>query len=57
VTGPLGVRNLFHETGYTNAAIERGSLRPGDTMCARANGHRFVLVTIVDVSEQYGSFR
>jgi hypothetical protein len=52
VTGPLGFATCFHETAYTDEAIERGSLRPGDTMCVRTNGHRFVLVTIVDVSEQ-----
>jgi hypothetical protein len=51
VTGPLGFATCFHETAYNNAAIERGSLQPGDTMCVRTNGHRFVLVTIVDVSE------
>lgn len=56
VTGPLEFATCFHETAYTNAAIERGSLRPGDTMCVCTNGHRFVLATIVDVSEQAVEF-
>jgi len=55
-TGPLEFATCFLETAYSNAAIERGSLQPGDTMCVRTNGHRFVLVTIVDVSEQAVEF-
>ena len=55
-TGPLEFATCFHETAYSNAAIERGSLRPGDTMCVRTDGHRFVIVTIVDVSEQAVEF-
>ena len=41
---------------YTNSAVERGSLQPGQTICVRTNDHRVALVTIVDVSEQAVEF-
>jgi hypothetical protein len=55
-TGPLEFATCLHETAYTNSAIEGRSLRPGDTICVRTDGHRFALVTIVDVSEQAVEF-
>ena len=56
VTGPLGFATCLHEAAYTDAAIERGSLRPGDTLCVRTDGHRLAIVTIVEVSEQAVEF-
>ena len=56
VTGPLEFATCFHETGYTNSAIEGGSLRPGTTLCVRTEGHRLALVTIVSASEQAVEF-
>jgi hypothetical protein len=52
VTGPLEFATCLHETGYSSAVIERGSLRSGQTLCVRTNDHRLALVTIVDVGEQ-----
>jgi hypothetical protein len=56
VTGPPEFATCFHETAYTNSAIERGSLQPGETLCVRTSGHRFALVTIVNASEQAVEF-
>jgi Domain of unknown function (DUF1707) len=56
VTGPLEFATCLHETAYTDAALERGSLQPGESICVRTNGHRLALVTIVDVSEQAVAF-
>jgi hypothetical protein len=56
VAGPLGFAACLHEAAYTNSVIERGNLRPGDTICVRTNGHRLGLVTIVEVSDQAVEF-
>ena len=56
VTGPLGFATCLHATGYTDVAIGRESLHPGDVMCVRTNAHRLALVTIVAVSEQAVAF-
>lgn len=56
VTGPLEFATCYAETAYTNSAIERGSLRSGEAMCVRTDGHRLALVTIVTVSEQAVEF-
>jgi hypothetical protein len=54
--GPLDFATCLHETTYTNSAIERGRLRPGEIICVRTNGHRLALVTIVSASEQAVEF-
>jgi Domain of unknown function (DUF1707) len=56
VTGPLAFTTCFHETGYTNSAIERSGLQPGQTICVRTDGHRLALVTIVSASERSVEF-
>jgi len=56
VIGSPEFATCFEEDAYTNSAIERGGLRPGDTLCVRTDGHRLALVTIVDVSEQAVEF-
>jgi hypothetical protein len=56
VTGPLEFATCLRETAYTNAAIELRSLRPGDTICVRTDGHRFALVTIVTAGAQAVEF-
>ena len=56
VSGSLEFATCFEEDAYTNSAIERGGLRPGDTLCVRTDRHRLALVTIVDVSEQAVEF-
>jgi hypothetical protein len=57
VTGPAQYATCSHETGYTNAALERGSLHPDETICVRTNGSRYALVTITSVSDQAVQFR
>jgi len=57
VTGPAQYATCSHETGYTNAALERGSLQPGETICVRTNGNRYALVTITSASDQAVQFR
>jgi hypothetical protein len=52
VTGPLEFATCLHESTYTNSAIERGSLQPGETLCVRTNGRRLALITIIDTSGQ-----
>lgn len=56
VTGPPDFATCFHETAYTDSAIERGSLQPGETLCVRTDDHRFALVTIVDANDQVIEF-
>jgi hypothetical protein len=56
VTGPLGLATCFRETAYTDSAIKRGSVHPGDSMCVRTDGHRLALVTIFAVSEETVEF-
>jgi Domain of unknown function (DUF1707) len=57
VTGPAQYSTCSHETGYTNEALERGSLHPGETLCVRTNGNRYAFVTIISVSDQAFQFR
>ena len=56
VTGPLAFATCLHETTYTGAPIERGSLQPGQIICVRTNAHRLALITIVSASEQAVEF-
>lgn len=55
-TGPLEFATCFRETAYTNEAIQRGSLRPGDTLCVRTNGGRLALMTMVSASAEAVEF-
>jgi hypothetical protein len=52
VAGPPDYATCARETAYTNGAIERGSLRPNETICVRTEQNRYALVTIVDASDQ-----
>jgi hypothetical protein len=56
VTGPLAFATCLHETSYTDAPIERGSLQPGQIICVRTNAHRLALITIVSASGQAVEF-
>ena len=56
VTGPLEFATCLRETGYTTAPIERGALRPGDTICVRTSGHRLALVTVVEAGQDAVEF-
>lgn len=57
MTGSPDYAACARETGYTNGAIERGSLQAGDTICVRTGGRHFALVTIVSASEQSLQFQ
>ncbi len=57
VTGPAQYATCSRETGYTNSAIERGSLRPGETICVRTTGERYALITIASANDQAVQFR
>jgi hypothetical protein len=56
VTGPLAFATCLHETTYTGAPIERGSLQPGQIICVRTDAHRLALITIVSASEHAVEF-
>jgi hypothetical protein len=57
MTGTPDYTACAQETGYTDGSIERGSLQVGQNLCLRTSGHRYALVTIVDVSDQGVQFR
>lgn len=56
-TGFPGYATCAQETGYTNGALERGSLKSGENLCVRTSEHRYALVTIVSASDQAVQFR
>lgn len=56
-TGSPGYATCAHETAYTDGAVERGSLKPGENLCVRTSEHRYALVTIVSASDQAIQFR
>lgn len=57
VTGPPQYATCSHETGYTNGALERGSLHAGETLCVRTSESRYAFVTVVGVSDQAFQFQ
>lgn len=57
MTGTPDYTACAQETGYTDGSIERGSLQVGENLCLRTSGHRYALVTIVDVSDQAVQFQ
>ena len=57
MTGTPDYTACAQETGYTNGAIERGSLQVGENLCLRTSGNRYALVTIDDVNDQGVQFR
>ena len=57
VIGPPQYATCSHETGYTNSALERGSLHTGETICVRTGENRYALITIVGVTEEAFQFQ